>query len=219
MGLSAFLRSLFEDGRARLPAYAPLDDSELRAADAELLEFERLARLETPGDAPGLDPEAARWAAVTLFRACQFVVHRDVPAEIVGRELSLACPSRRWPAVDYSADLTLRFLPELFTFARSAAENDPLVSCLRDLARRWPLSSVGVPDLGPVDVASFLDHPALRMLYADRILARGDAARLDNPDVRQAVEAAVGAHRELAGKLAPLLPPPPERGLAVETPP
>jgi hypothetical protein len=215
MSLSTFLRSLFDDGRVRLPTLVPLDDSAISQADAELLVFDRLARLELPGEAPVLDRNAARWAAILLFRACQFVVHRDVPAPVVVHELSLPCPSPRGPSVDYAADLTFRFLPDLFTFARSAAENDPLVAALRDLARQWPLSSVGIAGLGPLDVASFFDHPALRTLYIDRILARSDESRLDDPRVREAVETAVGAHRELAGKLAALLSPP----LSLETPP
>jgi hypothetical protein len=214
MALSTFLRSLFDNGHVRLPAYAPLATSQLGEADGELIAFERLTRLDTAGEAPEFNIEAARWAAVIVFRACQFTVHRDVPAEIVAHDLGIPCPSPRQPSTDYSADLTLRFLPDLLTFARSAAENDPLVASLRRLAQEWPLSSVGVADLVPLDLSSFFDHPALRTLYVDRVLARGDAARLDNLRVKQAVEAAVGAHRELAGKLAALLSPPPN----VETP-
>ncbi len=201
MSLASFLRSLFEDGRVRVPTLAPLSEDELTEGDRELGNFESLYRLELPGEPPALDLVAARWAAVVFHRACQFTVHRDLSPIDLERELGRPCPCPRSPGVDYSVDLVFRFLPDLLNLARSAAESDPLVGCLRQWARLWPLSSVGVPGLGSLDGASFLGHPALRALYVDRILARGDAGRLGDERVRQAVDAAVGLHRELAGKL------------------
>jgi hypothetical protein len=201
MPLASFLRSLFEDGRVRVPSLEPLADSGLTAADQELSNFEALYRLELPSEPPALDLVAGRWAAICFYRACQFTVHRDLPAELIQSEPGRSCPARHSPRVDYSVDLVFRFLPDLLNFARSASENDPLVVSLREWARQWPLSSVGVPDLGPLDCSSFLEHPALLTLYVGRILARGDATRLREERVRQAVETAVGMHRQLAGKL------------------
>lgn len=201
MTLAAFLRSLFDNGCVRLPTVVPFDAAALVGADAELIAFERLARQELPGDPPAFDLDVARWAALLFFRACQFVVYRDVPADVVQSELRAPLPARRRPDVDYSVDLTLRYLPDLFAFARAAAENDPLVAELRTLAVRWPLSSVGIAGLGDLDVSGFIDHPSLRGLYVDRILARGDSTRLADPRVKAAVTTAVGLHRELAGKL------------------
>ena len=201
MSLASFLRSLFEDGRVRVPALVPLPESDLAAAERELTNFERLHRLEMPGQPPALDLVAARWAAVVFFRACQFTVYRDLHVSEMGRELGQCCPHQRSPVVDYSVDVVYRFLPGLLTLARSASENDPLVGYLRGWARDWPLSSVGIADLGAFDVSSFVHHPALRALYVDRIIAAGDASRLSEERVRQAVESAVGLHRVLAGNL------------------
>jgi hypothetical protein len=205
MSFACFLSALFEDGRPRVPAFAPLGESEARAADHVLADFERLYRLEMPLTPPPFDPDAGRWSATLFLRACQFAVYRDLPELLLAGELAVPCPCRRGPLTDYSADLVFRFLPDLLTFARGASEKDPLVARLRELARAWPLSSVGIADVGPVVIDSFAADPSLMALYADRVLARGDAGRLADPRVRRAVTAAVGMHRELAGKLAPLL--------------
>jgi MoxR-vWA-beta-propeller ternary system domain bpX4 len=205
MSFASFLRSLFENGRASAPPFGPLSASDLSEGDRVLSEFEAIQRLDLPGEPPVFDAIAGRWAAISFFRACQFVVYRDLPTEELARELSNPCPRRRSPAVDYSVDLVIRFLPDLLTLARSAAEKDPLVDHLRAWAKQWPLSSVGVAGLESLDCSSFIDHPALLALYTDRILARGDANRLSEQRVRQAIEQAVGMYHTLAGSLASLL--------------
>lgn len=205
MGFAVFLSSLLEEGRGHVPAPADLSEQELRAADEMLAGFERSYRLEVPGEAPSLDAAAARWAAAMFFRACQFAVFRDVPAQLVERELSVPCPSAATAAAHYSVDLVFRLLPDLLRFARSAAEADPLVARLMRWARDWPLSSVGVADVSPVDARIVFTHPALAVLYVDRILARRDKPRLADERVRDSVRSALGLHPELAPEMAAAL--------------
>jgi hypothetical protein len=205
MGFASFLSSLFESGRVRVTGQRELPEDELHAGDEVLRTFELLYRLELPGEPPALDPKAARWAAVLFFRACQFALYRDVPASIIEEELSARAPFRASPSVCYSVDLVFRLLPDLARFARSAAENDPLVGHLERLGREWPLSSVGMPDLGAVDVRAFIDDPCLLALYVDRILAARDVSRLSDARVRDSVAQALGLHPELSPALADAL--------------
>jgi hypothetical protein len=72
---------------------------------------------------------------------------------------------------------------------------------LRRFACAWPLSSVGIADLGPLDddaVAVIAGDEGLRRLYVDRILRHDDAVRVQDPRIARAVAAAVGEHREFA---------------------
>jgi hypothetical protein len=72
---------------------------------------------------------------------------------------------------------------------------------LRRFACAWPLSSVGIADLGPLDddaVAVIAGDEGLRRLYVDRILRHDDAKRVEDPRIARAVAAAVGEHREFA---------------------
>jgi MoxR-vWA-beta-propeller ternary system domain bpX4 len=200
MSLAAFLSSLLETGRVTAPLPEDLSDEDAARADAVLASFEQTWRLEMPGDPPSLSAPAARWAAVLFFRACQFAVYRDLGPDLVERELAVACPVPPSPSSAYSVDLVFRLLPDLLRFAQSAAEKDPLVEHLRRLAREWPLSSVGVANLGPVDVSSFVEDPSLSTLYADRVLAARDATRLGGDRVKEALRRAVGLHPALAGE-------------------
>ena len=204
MGYASFLSSLLETGRVRLAAPAELSEAELRAGDKVLADFEPVYRLELPGEPPALDAQAARWAGVMFFRACQCAVFRDVPAEAVAEALSIPCPVPLSPATHYSVDVIFRFLPDLMLFAHSAAEKDPLLDHLRLLARNWPLSSVGMTGVDVGDVSTLTTNPALLALYVDRIIARRDRTRLTDERVREGVRRALGLHPELAPDLAAL---------------
>lgn len=205
MGLAAFLRQLSESGHVRVGTLSEPETRELSEAEAVLLEWDAAARLALAFEPPPFVADAALWAAVQFYRGCQFLVFREVDADILRDALRRPCPQAASPAVCYSVDLPFRYLPDLLTLARGASENDPLVAELKELARAWPLSSVGARDIGAADVSPFWESASLRRLYVDRILAKHDAARLQNEQVRDAVRAAWGLYPELGGPLAALV--------------
>ncbi len=206
--LSQFLERLFEEGRVPVTAPEPVPADELRAAETTLAGLEAVYRLDLPGEAPPLAPAAARWAAVSLFHACQFVVFRNAGEEMIAAALTapipvgehaslhagdgLEDPSDHAASLHYSVDLTFRFLPDLMRLARSDAENDPLLGYLRQWAADWPLSSVGLPDVTPKSIEPIVNHPCLLGIYRDRVIARNDRSRRGDPRVEEAVMQAVG---------------------------
>lgn len=190
-----------------MPPLADIDARERDAAGSVLMEAERQYRRELPGAPPPLEIESARWAAVAFFRACQFVVFRDLGEDQIDQALQLDCPAGDSPETHYSVDLTFRYLPDLLRLASRPSEGDPLVHRLRGWAARWPLSSVGIANVGPTSVGAIVGHPGLLSLYADRVLARCDASRLRNPRVRECVRELLGAFHELAPSLAAALEP------------
>jgi hypothetical protein len=155
------------------------------------------ARAEVAYVAPPLLWEVTQWAAERLYRACQFLVYREIGADEVRADSAVKCPAPPSPATCYSADLVLRYLPDVFALARGIAREDPLVDGLLELARAWALSSVGVPDVGEVDVTPFVRHAGLRRLYVDRIITRDDRSRVGDAEIAQAVREAVGAFPSL----------------------
>jgi hypothetical protein len=190
--LSQFLESLFEEGRVSLSAPAPLERDELAAADKTLAALEADYRLELPGEAPMLNADAARWAAVSLYCACQFVAYRSAGEDMMAASLSTPAPKIEPAALHYSVDLTMRFLPDLMLLARSEAENDPLLGYLRAWAADWPLSSVGMRGVVPRSIESIANHSCLLGIYRDRIIARKDTSRRNDPRVDEAVKQALG---------------------------
>jgi hypothetical protein len=129
-------------------------------------------------------------------------VCRDIPAEQINATCSIPCPEPRSPETDWSADLTLRHLPRLFQLAHHLSHADPLVQQIRQIAADWPLSSVGIAGLEKLRLDSFVNHPGLRRLYADRIVAAGDVSRLGDPLIANLLRADLGIHRELAPAIA-----------------
>jgi hypothetical protein len=202
MALESFLSELFEHGQVRV---APLDDAsgnETKAVEWVLREFEASYRQELPGDAPEFALEPALWGATMLYRASQLLVFRDAPAKLVTDSLAAPCPRPVNPATCYAVDLTFRFLPDLIKLARIASSEDPLVERLMVWVREWPLSSVGVAGVGPVQIGGFVDNACLLAVYVDRIIERRDVSRLGDARIRTGVRQALGLFNELAPEMA-----------------
>lgn len=212
MGLAPFLSALFADGRVHVAAGDPVPSktkpTELEPADglpaegdrvdAELLAFERDRRDDLPATPPAVELAAARYGAVMLYRACQFLVFRDVDPETIQRELSRSIDGSVTPLTHYSVDLTLRYLPDVVRLACGESKEDPLVTELTRLAGQWPLSAVGISGAEVGDVTAIVSDPCLLRLYVDRIIARQDLGRLGNEQVRAAAAQAIGAFPQLA---------------------
>ncbi|HSI84351.1 MAG TPA: hypothetical protein VK970_11245 [Candidatus Methylacidiphilales bacterium] len=207
MDLAVFLTELLERGVARVSTgffTTPLHDADAERVIADLDFF---ARANCPGKAPELDPTAALWAAAILYRACQFLHIRDLGTDVIVPAMQERCPRPvDAPSTTYSVDLVLRFLPDLLRMASRLSPEDPLVALLKNLAREWPLSSIGAADVpGPMKLTSILAHPALAALYRDRVIEFEDESRLADDRVRAAVRAALGGHPELCPALAKTL--------------
>src|ERR1700755_1656157 len=123
MGLFQFLSALAEFGNVVVTQ----DFREEVETEAEgiLKEMDQLYRLHLPGKGPDFVTEAAVWGAKMLHRGCQFLVCRDIDGEIVRKGMQEACPVVHSPAIDYSVDLTFRFLPDLIGMTRNVASGDP----------------------------------------------------------------------------------------------
>jgi hypothetical protein len=198
--LALFVRSLTNDGRIIVSPEpsACADDAVLPA----LVELNQRAEAELAGVGPGFSAEAALWATNLLYQICQFVVCREIGEAQIAAAFATECPATRGPDVDWSADLLFRHLPSLFRLAQQLSNGDPLIQELKKLASGWPLSSVGIPDLAELELNTFINHPALARLYADRVVAGADTSRLGDPRVDELLSTDIGIHHDLAPEIA-----------------
>jgi hypothetical protein len=199
--LSRFLRGLASEGRGAVAA-KPLTGGDDLEVQRLLVELHAGAAVELPGGAPKLRLAVAQWAARLVYQLCQFIVVREVGEQQIAAACRVRCPEARGPDTDWSADLLLRHLPKLFQLARHLSGGDPLVGELKALAEQWPLSSVGLPGLNAGSLDSFIGHPGLRRLYADRVMAAVDLSRLGDSRLDDTLRADLGLHRELSPVLA-----------------
>lgn len=198
--LAFFLKSLGEEGRAIISG-RPLT-GDCADAVAVLRQIDEFSRNDLALELPVFSVEAALWGARLFYQLCSFVVCRDIGEEQIQAICANPCPEPRCPQTDWSVDLTLRHLPKLFRLANQLSNADPLIVELRKLAEAWPLSSVGVPVLGNVSIKPFSSDPALRQLYADRIISSADTTRLGDQQVDDLLRVNLGAHHDLAPVIA-----------------
>jgi hypothetical protein len=166
---STFLENLFTQGAVVLTERPSIDQTERQKAADLLALYYADYRLEVAGPLISFDEAMALSAAERVWFACWFLVERsEEPAEM---EKCLTLPEPPTTASRHlSADLLLRFLPQVYRRARALDGADLLTGWLSQLLRLWPLSGV-LADLeqGPLNPVVLDHHPGLLLLYAERL--------------------------------------------------
>jgi MoxR-vWA-beta-propeller ternary system domain bpX4 len=164
-----FLNQLLNEGRVVFRSTrAPHDRP--RPQDIAVLEKAYLAHgLSVAGPDIPFDPAVAFSAAELIRQASWALVNHDDRISHLKKCLTMPIAPVT-PAHHLSADLTLRYLPQIFNRARVLDPCDPFVDLLRELLRRWPLSGA-ISDVAEAPLASldFGGHLGLLLLYAERL--------------------------------------------------
>lgn len=195
MVLEHFLIDLIQTGQVTVPNH--IIDFELNPSDQSIIlleEYYRADALTMPHTAPSFHPEAALWAAKYIFSTIQLVLLRDIGEERMN-ELLTGYTGEYTPEAIYSADLTLRFLPDIFKFASGLSPEDPLIAKLKLTAQLWPFSSIGIANIPASSADTMLSHPSLRLAYIDRIMLKKDISRLLGKQEKTLVKEALGIHQ------------------------
>ena len=154
----------------------------------------RTEALNWPGACPLFDEAAALWAAKTVYLAAQLMLYRKDEA----RDLPVLLPDYAGPvtpAAALSADLTLRFLPEILRHLHLIAPDDPLIPLLAAFAPRWPYSFLLQTEIQELaDMQWLMDDSCLRQLFADRVIATQNHVLARHPSVQPLVLASLGLH-------------------------
>ncbi len=193
---SDFLEPLLAEGTIRLTVRPQLDAG--NRADAVKLLARAFAgyRLSIAGPLIEFDSASALAAAELVWLAGWFLLVREEEPDEVERALQLVPPviqpssggssPGRLASRHLSADLTLRYLPQIHQRARSIAADDVLTRSLARTLRHWPLAGV-LADLHEPPLLSIeeLDHPGLLLLYAERLPG--------NPPARVAAQGGSGS--------------------------
>lgn len=198
-----FYRQLLDSGQIRMRSAEPAGDRELQDAVSLLIESEQQQREHLPLQPPAIHIPSLTWAAAMLYRAAQLTVFRELSEQDIEASQGQHVPDPvRTASGVYSVDLTFGHLPDLVRIVRAMNPNDPLLPVLISWCRQWPFSSVGVASVGEIDIEPILSDRCLTLMYADRILAAEDAARLDHPVIVETVRGVIGAWTDLSPRLA-----------------
>ena len=171
-----FLGRLFDEGEITYREAPPAQVERDRAAADVLERAFADHRLHVAGPPIAYDANLARAAGLLVWQAGWFLFSRQETESELDRRLVLPGPPDS-AAAHLSADLALRYLPQIHRRAEAVATGDHLVERLSAVLRSWPLSGVlaSVRE-GPTTPVEFEGHPGLLLLYAERLARHEKAA-------------------------------------------
>jgi hypothetical protein len=166
--LADFLKQLWSTGEVVFQAPPQPVGDDLAAATDLLRQAHAQEILEIAGPPLDFQPRPALAAAELVRQACWLLVHHGEPPDKVERRLKFEPPAAT--ADHLSADVVLRYLPQIYRRGRALAPDDGLTVRLAEVLRQWPLSGVlsDVPE-APLTPLDFGGHPGLLLLYAERL--------------------------------------------------
>ncbi len=169
-------------------------------ADADALtnylsaEYEQ-ERLCYPFEAPPFEGRAALWAAKTVFFACQLMLHRELDIADL-EELLPDYEGEMSAAAQLSADLCLRFLPDILVHAQMLDPEDALIPNLERKLQIFHYSGIGYDlDRSTLDFQQIKQDQSLTQLYVDRIIQQKAILLAELPELKPLVLASLGMHR------------------------
>ena len=158
-------------------------------------EFEK-ERLEFLSDQLSCDKITAVWAAKVLYHSAQLYLIRENTVNNLENLIPKFKGMRNISSI-LSADLSLRFLPEVMIALNSVDPEDPLIKLLEDILTEFHYSGVGYElDLKGVNWEEELKDKTYRKLYLERIVEKRDYKLAEIPFINTLLMAEFGMHKE-----------------------
>lgn len=158
-------------------------------------EFEK-ERLEFLFNQLVCDKITAVWAAKVLYHSAQLYLIRENTAGNMENLIPKFKGTRTTSSI-LSADLSLRFLPEVMVALNSVDPEDPLIKMLEDVLTVFHYSGVGYElDLKGVNWEEELKDKTYRKLYLERIVEKKDYKLAEIPFINTLLIAEFGMHKD-----------------------
>ncbi|MFP3833533.1 hypothetical protein [Chryseobacterium sp. SIMBA_028] len=168
---------------------------EKEAGDYFETEFEK-ERLEFLSDQLICDKTSAVWAAKVLYHSAQLYLIRENTAKNLENLIPRFQGTRDVSSL-LSADLSLRFLPEVIIALNSVDPEDTLITLLEDILTEFHYSGIGYDlDLKQVNWEEELKDNTYRKLYLERIVDKRDYKLAEIPFINKLLIAEFGMHKE-----------------------
>lgn len=169
------------------------------AMDYFQAEFEK-ERLEFLSDTIVCDTETALWAAKVVYHSAQLYLIRENTA----KDLNKLIPSfkgKREISALLSADLSLRFLPQIVSALQRADPEDPVVKMLESILKQFHYSAIG-SDLDPegINWEEELKDKTYRKLYLERIVEKKAYQLAEIPYINRLLIGEFGIYKDLFWK-------------------
>ena len=168
---------------------------ELDAADYFETEFEK-ERLEFLSDQINCNKEAAVWAAKVLYHSTQLYLIRENTAKDLNKLIPEFKGTKDVSSI-LSADLSLRFLPQIISALQSADSEDPLIKILENILLQFHYSGIGFDlNLEKINWKEELKNKTYRKLYLERIVEKKAYQLAEIPFINQLLIGEFGMYKD-----------------------
>ena len=168
---------------------------ETEAGDYFETEFEK-ERLEFLSDQLVCDKTTAVWASKVLYHSAQLYLIRENTAKDLENLIPRFQGTKNVSSI-LSADLSLRFLPEVVTALNSVDPEDTLIKLLEDILTEFHYSGIGYDlHLKHVNWEEELKDKTYRKLYLERIVDKRDYKLAEIPFINKLLIAEFGMHKD-----------------------
>ncbi|WEK69520.1 MAG: hypothetical protein P0Y62_16995 [Candidatus Chryseobacterium colombiense] len=172
---------------------------EKEAAEYFETEFEK-ERLEFFSDQIPFDKDAAVWAAKILYHSVQLYLVR----ENTEKNLAKLIPEFKGKfdlSSKLSADLSLRFLPQIVIALKNVDPDDPLIALLETILKQFHYSGIEADiELEHLNWEEELKDPTYRKLYLERIVRNKIYRLAEIPYIHQLLTAEFGWYKNIFWK-------------------
>ncbi len=171
-------------------------NEEQDAADYFESEFEK-ERLEFLSDQISFDQKTAVWAAKVLYHSAQlYLIRKDTAKDL--EKLIPQFIGKRDVSSLLSADLSLRFLPQIISSLQIADPEDPLIKILENILQQFHYSGIGFDlNLEKINWEEELKDKTYRKLYLERIVEKKAYNLAEIPYINQLLMAEFGIYKEI----------------------
>ncbi len=140
--------------------------------------------------------EAAVWAAKVLYNSTQLYLIRENTEKNIDNLIPRFNGTRDIPSI-LSADLSLRFLPQVIVALHTVDPEDPLIAMLENILLQFHYSGIGHDlDLKNVNWKEELKDSTYRKLYLERIVEKRDYKLAEIPFINKLLIAEFGMHKD-----------------------
>ncbi|MCD9855371.1 hypothetical protein LUD75_11665 [Epilithonimonas sp. JDS] len=159
-------------------------------------EFEK-ERLEFVSDQIKYDAETAVWAAKVLYRSAQlYLIRKDTDKNL--DKLIPVFKGKIDVSAILSADLSLRFLPQIISALQGADAEDPLIKMLENILTQFDYSAIGFElDLDKINWEQELKDRTYRKLYLERIVEKKAYKLAEIPYINQLLIGEFGMYKDI----------------------
>ncbi|WP_315054569.1 hypothetical protein [Chryseobacterium indoltheticum] len=175
------------------------EKEEKEAEDFFESEFEK-ERLDFLSDKIPFNKEAAIWAAKILYHSAQlYLIRKDTAKDL--EKLIPQYQDEKDVSAILSADLSLRFLPQLLDALQIADSTDPLVEILENILQQFHYSGIGLDlNFEKINWEEELKNKTYRKLYLERIVEKKAYKLAEIPYINQLLIAEFGMYKDIFWK-------------------